>query len=103
MAEEENLSEPVPCALSSHALQCEPQGPPKFHLALLYGLLILHIKPKYMKGEKCNFKDEHRQHKQIMQDVSEQIRKKTNTRFPKVNCKGTDNRMKIYISLAKRM
>lgn len=65
MEEEENLLEPAPYALSSHVLQCVPRGPPKFHPALLYGLLILHIKPKYV-GEKHYFKDEYKQHKQTM-------------------------------------
>lgn len=58
MAEEENLSEPAPYALSSHVLRCGPRDPPKFHPALLYGLLILHIELKY-EGEKYNFKDKY--------------------------------------------
>jgi len=41
LVEEDILSIPPPCALSSHDQQYEPQDPPKFHPALLYGLLNL--------------------------------------------------------------
>lgn len=46
MVAEESPLTPAPNVPSSHTLQHEPQDPPKYRLAPLYGLLILSIQER---------------------------------------------------------
>nr|GME14237.1 hypothetical protein Iba_scaffold15087CG0010 [Ipomoea batatas] len=53
MVAEESPSTPAPNVPSSHTLQHEPQDPPKYRLAPLYGLLILGQIYQQLHPEPC--------------------------------------------------